>query len=208
MTSSSTAIACVVVFLVAASFPPAQGGVKADTAQRDGHDVLVLENEQARIEVWPEAGGAITSFIDKRSGVDFVAGQATPGAAAYAWKDVTRLHAQDPPDRWMGAMPYDAGFRDSEHGTVILATAEQGHLRVEREMRLADSGTALFVTIRHLNVSDEPKSTWLRWHPYMKLDDELATDSMIVIPGPDAHSMRKIRNGVGYEAHFMDVPGY
>ena len=174
----------------------------------DGERYLVLENAHARIGVWPDAGAAITEYTDKRTNTNFATGPTKKGAAGYAWKDVTRLHPADPPSNWMGAKPYETKFLKGTGYQSILATCEAAHLRVEREMRLDDKSTQLTVLIRHTNISEVPKAIWLRWHPYMVLDDVHAKHSFVLIPGPGADEMRKIPVGAGWEAHFMDVPGY
>ncbi len=174
----------------------------------DGERYLVLENAHARIKVWPNAGAAITEYTDKRTDTNFATGPTQKGAAGYAWKDVTRLHPADPSSNWMGAKPYQASFKEGKGYQSIFASCQAAHLRVEREMRLHDKSTQLTVLIRHTNISKEPKSIWLRWHPYMVLDDVHAKHSFIMIPGPGPNEMRKIPVGAGWEAHFMDVPGY
>jgi hypothetical protein len=140
-------------------------GWAATTAreEKQGDDtMLVLENESTRLVVSPAADAAITEYRDKKSGVNFVAGEAVKGRAAYAWKDVTRLHPNDPPGEWFGSKPYRAGFKDGDGYKAIVATCEAGGLRVEREMRLANGSVELKVLMRHTNTSTESRGVWLR----------------------------------------------
>lgn len=198
---------CAVASLLLMFASASLAAVTATATEKDGRQLLVLENEQARVEVWPEAGGAIASFIDKRSGTDFVAGAPRPGAAGYAWKDVTRPHFYDPSSTWTGAQPYTGELRDVAGGKAIVVVGTAGHLRNERTMQLADAGTALTITNTITNISAQSHSVWARWHPYMKLDDVAAEHSLVLVPGPDANTLRYIRVGQGWESHFMDVPG-
>jgi len=75
-------------------------------------------------------------------------------------------------------------------------------------MRLADDCTALTVIDRHTNVSGKPHTIWLRWHPYMALDDPKMTRSAILIPGPEPQALRRVNIGSPQDANFRDVPGY
>lgn len=169
---------------------------------------LVLENDHARVAVFPDAGAAIVEYVDKRTGTNFVAGTAKRGAAVYAWKEVTRVRPTDPSTDWFGAKPYTAKFANGRGGSSIVATCDAGGLRVEREMRLADNSAELTVLIRHTNTSKEPRGVWLRWHPYMVLDDPFAESSFIALPGPGTNQVRKIAVGMGFDTNQMDVPGY
>ena len=193
---------CLLLLTVAAREGFAE--VRGSTIEKEGRTLLVLENDAARVEVWPEAGAAVTSYVDKRSGVEFVAGEAKLKGAYHAWKDVTRLNYADGPDQWMGAQPYRAELRDG----AIVVVGDHGHLREEREMRLADSGTKLTIVTRHTNISDQPRTIFSRWHPYMEIGDTYAENSVILAPGPAPLTVRRITVGQGFEAHFMEVPGY
>lgn len=201
-------ILCITALLALVDVPALLAQTKTKKEKRDGDQVFILENKIAKVVVFPEAGGAIIEFIDKRTGTNFVTGPVKRGAASYGWKDVTRLHPQDPASEWMGARPYKAYFTQGEQFRGIAVICEAGHLRVEREIRLMHTSTELSVVVRHTNISSEPKTIWLRWHPYMVLDDVYARTSAILIPGPGLGTMRRIPVGAGWEAHFMDVPGY
>lgn len=169
---------------------------------------LILENDHARVVVLPSAGAAITQYVDLRTGTNLVAGTAKKGSAGYAWKEVTRLHPNDPMKEWLGARPYEAEFRPGKGYESIVATCTAGWLRVEREMRLAHESAELTVLIRHTNISNEPRGVWLRWHPYMTLDDPFAESSFIALPGPGPDQMRKFPVGAGWDSNLMEVPGY
>jgi hypothetical protein len=184
-------------------------GATATREETRGEDrFLVLENDHARVVVFPAAGAAIIEYVDKRIGTNLVAGVAVKGSAGYAWKDVTRLHPNDPPQEWMGTKSYSARFKKGDGFEAIVATCEAGWLRVEREMRLANESAELTVLIRHTNISRESQGTWLRWHPYMTLDDPFAESSFFALPGPGPDQMRKFAVGVGYDSNQLDVPGY
>ena len=75
-------------------------------------------------------------------------------------------------------------------------------------MRLADGSTRLTVVLRYTNLGEEPVPLWVRWHPYLVLDDPYGEHSVIVAPGPGPGQMRRIRVGMGRDTHFLDVPGY
>jgi len=182
----------------------AWAAVTAAPVQQDGKQLFVLENDKARIEVWPEAGGAITSYVDKRNNVNFVAGTVRPGKPYYGWKSTTRLHPNDPATNWLGAHPYAIQVREG----ALVAINETQFLRTEREMRLADDSTELTVIITQTNISQQPRTLWARWHPYMKIDDRFGEYSVILAPGPEKLTVRRLRVGQGWESHLMDMPGY
>ena len=119
---------CAVIGLVSVTSATA---VTTTHEEKHGEDRwLVLENNHARVAVFPDAGAAIVEYVDKRTGTNFVAGTARKGAAAYAWKEVTRVHPNDPSKEWFGAKPYTAKFAGDKDGKSIVATCEAGGLRV------------------------------------------------------------------------------
>ena len=183
-------------------------GTTTREEKRGDDQFLILENEKARVVVFPAAGAAICEYVDKRTGINFVAGTVAKGKVGYGWKEVTLLHPNDPNTEWFGAKPYQAKFLNGDGFKAIVAACEAGGLRVEREMRLADDSAELTVILKYSNVSDRPRGLWLRWHPYMALDDVYAEHSAILIPGPGAHQMRWLPVGAGWDSNSMDVPGY
>src|ERR1051325_5795258 len=177
--------------------------------EKQGEDrLLVVENDQARIIVFPGAGGAISEYLDKRTGIDHVAGKVVKGEGILGWKDFTRSHPNNPLKNWFGSKPYTAEFKNGDTYKAIVATCEADGLRVEREMRLANDSAELTVLNKLSNTSQQPRGGWLRWHPYMKLDDVQALSSSILVPGPGEHQIRSIPVGAGWDNHFMEAPGY
>lgn len=177
---------------------------------RGGEKYLILENDLAKIAVWPEAGAALVEYIDKRSGVDFAAKGKKgirKGVAGYGWKEASSLRIHEP--EWFGALPYQAELRQGKGYGAIVATCISGHLRVEREMRLADDRTVLTVILRHTNVSDKPRTNWLRFHPFMSMADGTSPSAALLVPGPDPQilRLRRLSNAM-QDSHYMDVPGY
>lgn len=176
--------------------------------EQKGEDrFLVLENEFARMAVFPAAGAAISEYLDKRTGINFSVGTPKPGTAGQGWTDYTHLHPNDLWDKWLGALPYKAEFKRGDSYQAIVATCETSGLRAEREMRLDNSSAELTVLSKITNVTPQPRGVWMRWHPYMQLDDEQAKTSSIIVAGPHAE-IREIPVGGGWDNHFMDVPGY
>lgn len=179
---------------------------------RQGEKYLILENESAKIAVWPEAGAAIVEYIDKRSGVDFAAkGKGIKkGQAYYGWKELTSLRIfEAPSSEVFGAMPYQAELVKGKGYAAIKATCTAGHLSVEREMRLADDSTTLSVILRHTNISDRPKTVWLRFHPFMSMADGVLSSAAILVPCRDSQTLRlrRLLNAM-QDSNYMDVPGY
>lgn len=198
----------VLLVVLAGTATVAQGVTVAREETRGNERFMVLENNSARIEVLPAAGAAITSYLDKRSGIDFVVGAVTPGTAIYGWADYTHLHPNDLFNKWVGALPHQAAFVKGSTYEAIVATCEVDHVRMRREMRLDNDSPQLTVLCSLTNLATTPRGVWLRWHPYIKLDDEFAHTSSIVVPGADATEVRQIPIGAGWDNHFMNVPGY
>lgn len=196
------------IFLTTAS--SLQAATVGREEMRGGEKHLILENDLAKIAVWPEAGAAIVEYIDKRSGVDFSAKGKKgikKGVAGYGWKESSSLRIHEP--KWFAALPYQAELREGKGYGAIVATCTSGHLRVEREMRLADDSTVLTVILRHTNVSDEPQTTWLRFHPFMSMADGASPSAAILVPGRDSQSLRLRRlSNAMQDSHYMEVSGY
>jgi hypothetical protein len=175
---------------------------------REGEKHLILENDFARIAVWPDAGAAIVDYLDKRSGVDFAAKGVKKGSGGYGLKDMTGLRVYEAGDEF-AALPYRTELIKGNGYAGILAACTSGHIRVEREMRLADDSTALTVIIRHTNISETPKTIWLRWHPYLSLDDGTSNSvPVFLLPGPGPREVRRKAFTSIQDAHFMDMAGY
>jgi hypothetical protein len=173
---------------------------------RNGVMHLILENELAQVVVCPSAGAAIVEYIDKRSGVDFAAKPGENETAGYGWRDTTAYDFYG----WnrIGSLPYGAELIKGKGRGAIRAVCTSDWLLVEREMALADDGTTLTVTVRHTNVSDTPHTLWLRFQPFMALDDRAMVSSAILVPGPEPRTLRRVNTGSPQDANFIDVPGY
>jgi hypothetical protein len=201
---------CVVAALAVIAPSRLDAATTSREETKDGQRYLILENDMAKVVIWPDAGAAIIEYLDKRSSADFATKGVKKGSTGYSWKDITSLRYGEPPEP-IGALPYKAELRPGKGYASVLATCTAGHLRVDREMRLADDSTALTIIDRHTNISDQPQSIWLRFHPYMKLDDPStpgAVASAILLPGAAPTEMRRIMVGSGWDGYFMDVPGY
>jgi len=181
---------------------------------REGERYLVLENDAARVVIWPEAGGAITEFTDKRTGHNFVTPGVRKGAALFGWKETTTLgdpETSSPAD-FLGTQIFQGQVRQGDGYAAAIVSCTFGHLSVQREMRLVDKSTALTIHVRHTNISDQPRMVWLRFHPFMTLDDNAKASAAILMPGPGPDVIRSVRRiplESGYtDAHFLSVAGY
>lgn len=203
-----------VLILCLAVVPPADAATVAREEMRDGERYLVLENDAARVAVWPDAGGTITEFVDKRTGHDYVTKGVRKGVVGHGWKETTTVGDWEtaPPELSIGTRPYAGELLQGKGYAAIVVTCSLEHLTVRREMRLADNGTALTVLISHTNRSDAPKMIWLRFHPFMTFDDNANASGVILMPGPGVNAIRTVRRiprEPGFtDANFMDVSGY
>jgi|GEM_PF-1527902 len=188
----------------------AHANVTGSTRMQDDRQLLVLENNAARLTVDPQIGGAIVEYLDKATGHDFVAGEVKPGNVTWGWKEVTSTAHGSGAKEQLVSQSYDGRFVDVPAGKAIVVTCVFNGLRSERQMQLAADSAELTVNIRYTNVSDKPRTIWPRWHPYMKLDDARALTSVIIAPeGPqDPGSFRKIRVGQGWDQHFLVSHGF
>jgi hypothetical protein len=191
----------------------ADAATEARTETREDHPVLVLENARARVAVWPQAGGAVVEYLDKASGQDLVVGPVVAGKTGPGWKDMTEPSATAASNQVFGALPYDGRITSREDKPAIEVACTQANLRIVRTLWLSDDSPELNVDIVTTNVGDKPRSLWARWHPYMKLGDTLAKNSVILAPeGPQEGSQpagwRKIFIGQGWEQHFLVKHGF
>ena len=176
-------------------------------------DRWVLENERARVAIAPGQGAAIVQYLDRRSGVEFSsAGVRPPGPGL---RDLTlgvdgvphRLEGRNGPG-YQGVVARAAAPGTLQRGGQIVGLAPSSKVAVEREMRLAHGSTRLTVVLGYTNLGEEAVPLWVRWHPYLVMDDTYGEHSVIVAPGPGRGQMRRIRVGLGRDTHFLDVPGY
>ena len=75
-------IAPVAVLLIALG-STARGEVRVFEKPADDGRRLVLESDRVQVVVWPAAGGAITDFVNRRTGTNFVAGEVERGESRW-----------------------------------------------------------------------------------------------------------------------------
>lgn len=80
---------------------------------RAGRKLMVLENERIRLGVLPDPGGTVIEFIDKQTGVNFVAGgdKVLEGKLGWGWKDYYWLEELAQLGKGVFALPYKGEFR-------------------------------------------------------------------------------------------------
>lgn len=202
--------ALIFCLLTAVGAPMVSAQVTSRSENRNGRDLLIIENAAALLAVDPKAGGAIVEYTDKATGHNFVAGEVKEGNTTWGWKETTRLESYHPSSDWFVSQAYQARVVDEGDGKAIVAICEQQGLRIERRMSLGPTSPELTVRIRNTNVSDKSMTIWPRWHPYMKLDDARALHSVVIAPeGPqDPGSFRKIRVGQGWDQFFLVSHGF
>lgn len=170
-------------------------------------ELATLENEYAKVVVWPQAGGAITEYIQKKTGTNFVAGKVRPGAAAYGWKDVMRLQNQDPASEWLASLPHHFRYLETPSGPGIEVKCQLGDLEAHRLMILDRNSAKLTVTLKLKNVGKDARRVWPRWHPYMSVGDPFAESSGIFVPDAGGN-IRQIRVGEGWDHSFLSPRGF
>lgn len=186
-----------------------QAGVVTREETRSDKRVLVLENDHVRMAVLPDPGGTVIEFVDKKTGTDFVAGgdKVLAGRLGFGWKD---YYAQEDPKamgKYIFTLPYVAKFTQGPGYHGIHVTCEAEGQRFEREMRLAEDSAELTTLIRITNISDQPRRLQVRWHTYSTLDDKLAENGCILVPGAN-HQARKSFIGTGYDNQYITQDPY
>lgn len=176
---------------------------------RAGRKLMVLENERIRLGVLPDPGGTVIEFIDKQTGVNFVAGgdKVLEGKLGWGWKDYYWLEELAQLGKGVFALPYKGEFRAGPGYKSIFVSCEVEGRRFERDMRLGDTSPELTTLIKITNISDKPLRLQVRWHTYSTLDDALAEHSCIVAPGEGGQA-RKCFIGSGYDHQFITADGY
>ena len=202
---------CLIVVLIVLSFCLPIASLRGATINKtetrdDGANWLVLENDHARLAVWPEAGGAVTQYISKKSNTNFVAGTVVKGKPAYGWIDVTPIESTG---ETFASLNYQGQFEDGSTFKSIVVTCESHGVRLRREMRLNDDSDELTVIITLTNIADHAQRLWIRWHPYIKLaGDPLAEHSAVFLPDDRSEGVRKIMVGWGWDDFFHVTQGY
>ncbi len=170
-------------------------------------DRIVLENQYARVVVWPNAGGAITEYLHKVTGTNLVAGSVEPGKCGFGWKTISRLKTQDPPDEWVGSRPHQARRVKTPMGPGIEVGCCLGDLESRRVIVLDPNSSKLTVTCRETNKGTKPRRIFLRWHPYMMIGDPFAESSGIFLPDVNGN-LRQIKVGGGWDNSFLNPGGF
>lgn len=178
----------------------------------------VLENESARVALTDDPGGAVVEFLNKRNGVNHVAGEVYSRIVdgkpdkkiGYGWKEFNLYDdPTDPVNMHMIYQPFTLEFLDGENGAkTIKATGRTATQQIERWHTLRPGSAELHVRTRLTNISDKPRRLWLRWHPYSYVSaDKFGDSGCVLIPGEGAQ-VRKIRIGWGWDHSFMTAGGF
>jgi hypothetical protein len=197
------------VVLASLMIQPARAELSAREETAGECRLLVLENDRVRLTVAPDPGGTVVSFIDRKSGTEYVAGGSNVlgGKLGWGWKDQYYLEALDQLGRNVHSLPYKGEFRSGPGYKAIHVSVETEGQRFEREMRLADTGAELTTLSKITNIGDQPRRLQLRWHTYSQLDDLLASNSCIIAPGPGGEA-RKLFVGSGWDHQMITADGY
>jgi hypothetical protein len=198
-----------VLVLAGLLLQPARAELCAREESAEGRRLLVLENDQVRLAVAPDPGGTVVSFIDRKSGTEYVAGGSNvlSGKLGWGWKDNYSLEALDQLGRNVHSLPYKGEFRSGAGYKAIYVSVDTEGQRFEREMRLTDAGAELTTLSKITNIGDQPRRLQVRWHTYSQLDDLLASNSCIIAPGPGGEA-RKLFIGSGWDHQMITSDGY
>lgn len=175
----------------------------------EGRRQLILENDRVRLVVLPDPGGTVIEFVNKKTGVNFVAGadKVLAGKLGWGWKDYYWLEALDQLGKSVYSLPYKGEFRTGPGYKAIAVSLDVEGQRFEREMRLPDAGAELTTLSRIRNIGDKPRRLQVRWHTYSQLDDPLAASSCIIAAGPGGEA-RKLFIGSGWDHQMITSDGY
>ncbi len=176
-------------------------------ASKPDDRVEVLENQHAKVTVWPYAGGAITEYIQKSTGTNFVAGKVEPGRCYYGWKEITRVNGNDPTSEWFGSLPHQVRRVQTKIGPGLELACRRGDLESRRVLVLDPDSGKLTITVRLKNVGKTPRRLFLRWHPHMMVGDEFAESSGVFVPDANGN-LRQIKVGIGWDNSFIDPRGF
>jgi hypothetical protein len=178
----------------------------------------VLENEAVRLAVTDDPGGAVVEFVNKRNGVNHVAGEVYSRIVkgkpdkkiGYGWKEQNVYdNATDPVEKHLIYQPFQVAFVEGEAGAkTIKVTGQTGEQRLERWHTLRPGSAELLVKSRLTNISNSPRRLWLRWHPYAFVSGDTFGDSACVLVPGEGAQVRKIRIGWGWDHSFMTSEGY
>jgi hypothetical protein len=187
----------------------AQAGVSAREEVVEGRKLMILENDLVRLGVLPDPGGTVIEFINKKTGVNFVAGRdkVLKGRLGWGWKDFYSLENPEQFGKVVFSLPYKGEFRKGPGYQSIFVSCEAEGQLFEREMRLSDTSAELTTLQKITNIGKEPRRLQCRWHTYSQLDDQLAENSCIIVPGSDGQA-RKCFIGSGWDHQFITGDGF
>ncbi len=168
---------------------------------------VMLENAHAKVMIWPEAGGAITEYVNKATETNFVAGKVEPGKAVYGWKEMTRISHLDATGDWMSALPHYYRQVETPAGSGIEVARISRGVESRRVIVLDPESSKLSVAVHLANCGKEPRRLFPRWHPYSMAGDPFAESSGIYVP-ESGQVLAKIRVGVGFDNTFPDPKGW
>jgi len=196
------------VLLIFWGIPAAAGSDNADGWRLPGEEErIVLENDAAKVVIWPYAGGAITEYFNKKTGTNYVAGEVKPGKTLFGWKDATRITPQDPNSEWISSLPHEVRKFETPEGMGVELRCRVRGLESSREIVLDRSSPKLRVTVRQRNLSKEARRLYPRWHTYTMLGDPFAENSAIYFPD-EGGNIRKIKTGIGWDGQFLNPGGF
>lgn len=183
-------------------------GVAEDGWRAPANDErITLENEAARVVIWPQVGGTITEYINKKTGTNYVAGEVVPEQSSYGWRDVSRIGWSDPEAEWFSGRPYEVRKLETPEAVGVELRSRAGGLESTRKILLDRSSAKLRVTAGQRNISDEKRRLYLRWHPHMMVGDPYAENSAIFFPDENGN-LRKIKVGIGWDDQFLNPGGF
>ena len=164
---------------VATTCPAA--GVASHEAAREGKRVLVLENDRLRVEVVPELGGRVASFVDKRLEQEYVS-LGMKGAGGWGDFNFGSFNLASDGDVFKTA-PYGSRVLQGDGWRAIEVSRTYDNLRVTRTMALRQGGRDLEIRIRG-EALGKPRRVRLRWHPCVLIHGAKGKDQFTIVPGP------------------------
>lgn len=200
-------VACAVTlfFCSVSQAMPAKNEEKSGWYLPREEERVVLENDDAKVVIWPFAGGAMTEYINKKTGTNFVAGEVEAGKSRFGWKDTSKISPQDPDTERFSSLPHEVRKFDTPDGSGVELRCRSRGVESSREILL--DGPRLRVTVRQRNLSEDPRRLYPRWHPYMMIGDPYAESSVMFFPS-EAGNIRKLKTGMGWDSHFLEPGGF
>jgi PcRGLX-like protein C-terminal alpha/alpha toroid domain len=192
-------------------------GVKTAKGKTIQQKRWILENEFVRLAVIDDPGGAVVEFVNKKTGVNHVAGQAyvrevkgkLTKKVGWGWCEFIYDDPTDPIEKMMRYQKFDVAFEDGPKGAkTIKVTGRTAEQQVERWHTLRPDSGELLVRIRLTNIAKKTRRLWLRWHPYSYASSDRFGDAACVLSPGEGDQVRKIRVGWGWDHWFRTHDGY